>query len=466
MKKNCFTLLLLLISVFAESQNRLLDSLNNQLNKEKTDSGRVVQMNEIARVYAQFDPAKGVILAQEAFVMAQKIHFFNGEAKALGFLANSYNNTGNYNKAMEIFLKQLSILEKQNDPRKLAAVLMNIAIVYTQQSDYPKALPYYLQSDSIIRIYKVKSLEKNILVNLGDIYDRLNKVDSALYYYTLSYNRALKDTAAEFLGASLIGLGNCYVKKNNDQEGLSHYHQSLGYLKTASDDDLYCEALFNIAKVFNGQKRKDSALFYIHTMKGMAQKANFQSRLMDAASFLEAYYKKYRNSDSAFFYLEQLTFLKDSMNSRDKIKDFQQKSFAEEVRQAELAEQKKKDKEERYQQLQLLIIGLFIPAFFLLTLLLSRRKIHIRAIKVLGIVSLLLLFEYLTLLLHPFVAELTHHTPIFELLIFVSIAAILIPGHHRIEAWLIERLTHKHRQTDMEKIHIRKSKLQMKKPSE
>lgn len=52
-------------------------------------------------------------------------------------------------------------------------------------------------------------------------------------------------------------------------------------------------------------------------------------------------------------------------------------------------------------------------------------------------------FEYLLLLLHPTVAELTNHTPVLEMLIFVSIAAILIPGHHRIEAWLIKKLIHR-----------------------
>jgi hypothetical protein len=54
---------------------------------------------------------------------------------------------------------------------------------------------------------------------------------------------------------------------------------------------------------------------------------------------------------------------------------------------------------------------------------------------------LLILFEYLTLLLHPYVKELTHHTPVYELLIFVTIAAFLIPTHHRIENWLINWLT-------------------------
>lgn len=53
----------------------------------------------------------------------------------------------------------------------------------------------------------------------------------------------------------------------------------------------------------------------------------------------------------------------------------------------------------------------------------------------------MILFEYLTLLLHPYVAEITHHTPVYELIIFVCIAALLIPTHHRIEHWLIEKLT-------------------------
>lgn len=58
-----------------------------------------------------------------------------------------------------------------------------------------------------------------------------------------------------------------------------------------------------------------------------------------------------------------------------------------------------------------------------------------------GIISLLLLFEYLTLFLHPFVVELTNHTPVLELLIFVTVAAFLIPLHHKLEAWVIKKLT-------------------------
>ena len=127
----------------------------------------------------------------------------------------------------------------------------------------------------------------------------------------------------------------------------------------------------------------------------------------------------------------------------------------------EIAERNRIAAKERKQQLQYLFIGIFIPGFFLLTLLLSRIRIHPRIIKVLGILSLLILFEYLLLLLHPTVAELTHHTPVLEMLIFVSIAAILIPAHHRIEGWLIKKLIHRN-----ESIRFRKVKFVSKKPKQ
>lgn len=61
-----------------------------------------------------------------------------------------------------------------------------------------------------------------------------------------------------------------------------------------------------------------------------------------------------------------------------------------------------------------------------------------------GVVSLLLLFEFLILLLHPPIGELTHHNKVLELLMLVVIGAGLVPLHHRLEHLLIERLT-KHR---------------------
>ena len=154
--------------------------------------------------------------------------------------------------------------------------------------------------------------------------------------------------------------------------------------------------------------------------------------------------------------------LNDSINSKSRIREAQILTTNEQFRQLEIEENKKIAAKERHQQLQLLFIGIFIPGFFLFTLLLSRIKIHVRIIRILGILSLLILFEYLTLLLHPYVTELTGHTPFYEILIFVSVAAILIPAHHRIEHWLIEKLIRKRAESSA--IRLKTVKVKMKEP--
>ncbi|MFZ4770801.1 MAG: hypothetical protein ACOYLO_11535, partial [Ferruginibacter sp.] len=66
---------------------------------------------------------------------------------------------------------------------------------------------------------------------------------------------------------------------------------------------------------------------------------------------------------------------------------------------------------------------------------------------------------------HPYVLKLTNYTPVYEMLIFVSIAAFLIPTHHRIEHWVIQMLTRNHSMGKSKKITIKTMKIKIKNPS-
>ncbi|MEI7628955.1 MAG: tetratricopeptide repeat protein [Bacteroidota bacterium] len=450
------------------AQTKYTDSISVLLENEKNDSNKVRLLNDLAYAYSSSNPAKGILTAQEAYNLAQKINSIVEETRAISYMANSYNNIGDYNKALEMFLKKEVLAEKANLPESIAGALMNIGIIYTQQFDYKRALPYYLKSDSIIKANKLEDLEYYSFQNLGDLYDRLNKNDSALIYYKKAFQIAnnQKPESLESIGASYIGLGNCFVKAKDYFNGKENYKLAMGKLRIAKNDDLLCEGALNLASLYLLENHKDSALKLAWEVFKIAEKDSFPSRLKDASIFLFNFYKSNGRFDSALYYKEKEIAIQAITNSQDKVKEFQFKTFNEEIRQAELAEAKRKEANEREQQLQLMLIGIFIPIFFLLTLFLSKRKVHVKAIKTLGIISLLLLFEYITLLFHPFVVTITNHTPIFELLIFVSIAALLIPTHHRVERWLIDKLTiHHHKTKSEEAIHIKQSHLKLKKPS-
>jgi hypothetical protein len=141
--------------------------------------------------------------------------------------------------------------------------------------------------------------------------------------------------------------------------------------------------------------------------------------------------------------------IKDSFDNSEKIRELQVLTFNEQKRQAALVVEKKTQLKERKLKLELLLIGMLIPVFFFVSAYISRKKVHTRVIELSGIFSLIFLFEYITLLLHPVVSEKASHSPVIEILMFVAIAAILSPTHHKVEYWLISKLTgkhHKHKQ--------------------
>lgn len=53
------------------------------------------------------------------------------------------------------------------------------------------------------------------------------------------------------------------------------------------------------------------------------------------------------------------------------------------------------------------------------------------------------MFEFLSLLIHPFIMHLTDHNYILMLLILVCIAAVLVPIHHALIKIVREQLAHK-----------------------
>jgi hypothetical protein len=278
-------------------------------------------------------------------------------------------------------------------------------------------------------------------VNLGESFFRMKKMDSANYYFSQAFLTGVNNEDIFFQGASLLGLGNVQSSEGHDSTAMSNYRKALLFLNDGTNNDMLCETALGLANVFLKTGQPDSALHYARLAFLTGKKDGFLSRELDAASFLSHYYKKQQKLDSAFVYMEQAVTLQDSLKGQAKTREAMIISSNEQLRQAELAEQKQRDKEARIQQLQILAICIFIPMFFLITLAVSRIRIHRNVVRFMGVVSLLLFYEFLILLLHNPIEELMHHNKVLELLVLVVIGAGLVPLHHRLENLVITKLT-------------------------
>jgi hypothetical protein len=192
--------------------------------------------------------------------------------------------------------------------------------------------------------------------------------------------------------------------------------------------------------------KADSSLFYAKRSLAYGKKAGFTGRVMNASKFLTDYYISIHNIDSAFVYQSATIMAKDNLFSQEKQREIQNLTFEETIRQQEIALAKITEEKHRSDNIQFGIIALSIVSFIALFLLLSHTVIvSEKWIRFLGVLGLLLFFEFLNLFFHPYISKVTHHSPMYTLLIMVLIASILIPLHHKIEHWMQEKMIAKNK---------------------
>jgi tetratricopeptide (TPR) repeat protein len=444
MRRYCCLAFFIVYCSTAVAQSSKIDSLQHLLQTEKQDSNRVTLLWKLAEQYQFFKPDTTLQLAQQAFLLAQHIQYKEGESRSLAVMATGQYLLGNYSAALNNYMLKLQLEEKRNSSRNYASALNNIGLMYILLADYPNALSYLHRADSTVQVAGTavkKELQNRILVNLGETFFRMKKMDSANYYFSQAFQTGVNNQDDFYKGAASLGLGNVQSGEGNDSVAMKRYRDALLFLNDGTNNDMLCETALGLANVFLKTGHPDSALYYARLAFITGQKDGFLSRELDAAAFLSHYFKGKQKYDSAFVYMEQAVTLQDSLKGQAKTREAMIISSNEQLRQAELAEQKQREKETRLQQLQILAICIFIPMFFIITLAVSRIRIHRNVVRFMGVVSLLLFFEFLVLLLHPLIEGLTHHNKVFELLVLVVIGAGLVPLHHRLEGIVIAKLT-------------------------
>ena len=95
MKKIILLLLVCLCIAYSNAQTNPRDSLKQLLQKEKTDTGRVLLLADLSFEYFESKPDIGMTLALEALSLANRIGFEKGKAICLNRIGNAYHVLGN-----------------------------------------------------------------------------------------------------------------------------------------------------------------------------------------------------------------------------------------------------------------------------------------------------------------------------------------------------------------------------------
>ena len=340
MKKFFLLIPILFINALLFSQNSTVDSLEVALQNEKTDTGKIILLYELSVAYQDSKPDSALMLAEDAYYQSKKKKFIKGQSWALNQMAFAFNSIGNFSKALGYYIEQLKIEETRGYADNIAGVYLAIALLYDNAKDYDRAIFYATKADSIITVNKFENLSLYSSLDIGEIYEKKNMLDSALAYTKRCYAKSVHANNDLVKGTALNNLGNIYLKSGNFHEALINFKAALVLLNSSNDYNTYAESTLGLAKIFEHDQQNDSAILYGKKSFNISSQNKFLIKALDASIFLSQLYKKGKKSDSAFTYQEIMLGLKDSIDSREKINEFQNIAFGEQLRLRELEEEK------------------------------------------------------------------------------------------------------------------------------
>ena len=334
--KKIITFFLVSLSVVSGSaQTHRRDSLRQLLQKEKTDTGRVLLLADLAFEYIGSKPDTIMVLALEGLSLSRRIGFTKGEAVSLNRIGNAFNILGNYPKAMESFLQALRLNEKINNLDGIQRNFTNIGLIYNNQGDHRVALDYLLKSKALAEKSNNKIGLSSVLGEIGRAYINLQKNDSAWLFAQQAYDVAYSTQYPRIVSASLTLMGEIHFETGQNKLALEDYRLSVPYSEKAESYGGLSRTYLGMAKLFEKTKQKDSVVSYASRSLIIAKQKGFTLQVRDAARFLSYYYRKF-NADSAFFYQDISKAANDSLFSQEKTKQLQSVAFDEQLRQKDL----------------------------------------------------------------------------------------------------------------------------------
>ena len=455
MQKLFFIIFICLLVYKSKAQSKYSDSIKEVLSHTTKP---IEQFNLLNKIVDFNDATQGNL--QDTGIGLQ-MHRIAQQLKNDSLLAISTNVVGNYFRgksdiptALDYFFKAIPLAEKAKDKRRISSLYFDIAECY-----------YNLQNMEECARYAMTG-EKNLPEKNSPMYD----------FMALQFHRTM---------------ANYYLKKNMPDSALNHIHEMeeensrlkkpnyfmYGFLQNGTayeqlgENDL-AEVYFKKAHVLSDSIATPLVMLlfnnnyipYLLTTNQIekARQQAFQllslgkyigSNLtkLNASGFLSQAYNKLHQPDSAYYFLSLESSLKDSVFNQTNINKIQSLAFNEQIRNIEEEAKEKQAAEVRQQNIQYAIIALGIIIFIILFLLFSRSIVaNQKLISFFGVLGLLIVFEFINLLIHPWLASFTHESPVLMLLVLVLIASLLIPLHHRLEKWIKEKMIEKNKKIRLE----------------
>jgi tetratricopeptide (TPR) repeat protein len=314
--------------------------------------------------------------------------------------------------------------------------------------DYLNAAAFSKKEISIVQAGNDKALLSRAYNGIACVYGEGNMPDSGMMYAEKAVKMDGELKNYKQLALSTSTLGENYIAAGEYDIALPFLRRTAAYYKQNGAISPHLDAYLknDFAEVFLATKMYDSSNYYATQALMVSVPFNDKDQSMRSYEYLYKSFQQTNQQDSLNKYFRLAMLTKDSLLSLEKVKNIEALTFQEQLRQQEADAEKIKAEEARKLNIQYALIALGIIMFITAFLVFSRTHVaNEKIISFLAILGLLVVFEFINLLIHPWLSSITNDSPVLMLLALVLIASLLIPFHHRLEHWIKEKMIEKNK---------------------
>ncbi len=436
-------------TAFAQNSNFRRDSLYKELKQATTPAAKVSAWANIGEYYSYAGKPDSLQYASEQMLkIASSTNQDSLFAKAYIQLGNYFNNTSDYKQALEYQFKSLSFAEKSQSPTDIWLATKEVGVSFKELKNYSEALRYLKKAETFLKEASLVSTDarNRTFTHLAEVFLGLGQPDSALRYVQLTNEVTIKEKDAYGYARVLYIFATVYKAKGDIDLAESYYKKCITFSEDENINAPYVNAATDYGQYLFDARQYNLSKEYALSGFNKSKQAKNKLGMINAAALLRKAYYAIGQKDSSYFYADVKDAYSDSVFNEQQRNKIQNLSFSQQIKETEDQKKLSTEAQERKQNIQYALIAIGIIILLTLYLLLSRSFItNTKLIEFFGVVALLIVFEFLNLLLHPFLERVTHHSPVLMLLALVCIAALLVPLHHKVEKWATAKLVEKNK---------------------
>ncbi len=241
-----------------------------------------------------------------------------------------YGYTGNVKEELSNSFEALKIAERVGDPANLANINENIGLIFIRLNQPDSALTFEKKALVYTKTSGLKKFDGQLLNLFGQIYLKKAKYPLAKQYFTDAIRESQQPNNSASLALANLGIGEALSFMGDTDSSLWHAKRGLAISEISQTPDLLAKAYASLSSI----------------------------------------YKLRNNMDSAFFYQGLAMAEKDSINSVEKLNQFQNIGFDEQLK----VQQLEKEKIENRNKIRTYGMLAGICVFMLIAFLLNRNN--------------------------------------------------------------------------------------------